>query len=308
MIAVQSSDSNMIAIDEANPQIPILDIKSNVPFGIPKLDASGKMLLNQLPTSSQQLLGYFDASGGQNPSEAYPAEVFVSGDTYIVSVEGTITVYSPVTLTPSATLVTVGGLLQYVTGSVTNPTGWYFVAAVATTQASQVGFTPAGSIGATNVQDAIVELDGDVITNSNDIFDLQGDYNSLVAADAGLQSQITDNADAIAGLSSPAASAVTFVPFGTIVATNVQNALQELDGDKVAVAAPVMSGTLNMGAGAKTNYGGTTGVLQVGGVDALEINQTAKTINARTVAFNGYLMAGNGPAFHYWLVTATNSI
>ena len=162
-----------------------------------------------------------------------------------MSVEGAITVYSPVTLTPSSTLVTVGGLLQYVTGSVTNPTGWYFVAAVATTQASQVGFTPAGSIGATNVQDAIVELDGDVITNSNDIFTLQGDYNSLVAADAGLQSQITDNADAIAGLSSPAAADVTFVPFGTIVATNVQNALQELDGDKLAIAGGTMTGILS---------------------------------------------------------------
>ena len=224
---------------------PTLNIHSNVPFGIPKLDASGKLSLNQLPTSSQQLLGYFDASGGQNPSEVYPSEVFVSGDTYIVSVEGTITVYSPVTLTPSATLVTVGGLLQYITGSVTNPTGWYFVAAVATTQASQVGFAPAGSIGATNVQDAIVELDGDVITNSNDIFTLQGDYNSLVAADAGLQSQITDNADAIAGLGSPAAADVTFVPSGTIVATNVQNALQELDGDKLAIAGGTMTGILS---------------------------------------------------------------
>ena len=121
---------------------------------------------------------------------------------------------------------------------------------------------------------------------------LKSDKSYVDSADAGLQSQITDNADAIAGLSSPAASAVTFVPSGTIVATNVQNALQELDGDKVSVALPVMSGTLNMGAGAKTNYGGTTGVLQVGGEDALEINQTAKTI----AGINGYLMAGNGPA------------
>ena len=176
---IDTSDANMISVDNTLPNVPTLVIHSNVPFGIPKLDASGKLLLNQLPTSSQQLLGYFDASGGQNPSEVYPSEVFVSGDTYIVSVEGTITVYSPVTLTPSVTLVTVGGLLQYVSNSVTNPTGWYFVAAVATTQASQVGFTPAGSIGATNVQDAIVELDGDVTTNSNDIFTLQGDVANL---------------------------------------------------------------------------------------------------------------------------------
>jgi microcystin-dependent protein len=49
LVSLDSSDSNMIAIDNTNPAIPVLDIKSNVAFGIPKLDSNGEIEQAQLP-------------------------------------------------------------------------------------------------------------------------------------------------------------------------------------------------------------------------------------------------------------------
>jgi len=49
LVGVTSSDPNMIAIDNTDPTVPLLDIQSNVAEGIPKLDASGKVAVAQLP-------------------------------------------------------------------------------------------------------------------------------------------------------------------------------------------------------------------------------------------------------------------
>jgi len=49
LTGVTSSDANMIAIDNTDPAVPLLDIQSNVAEGIPKLDASGKVAVAQLP-------------------------------------------------------------------------------------------------------------------------------------------------------------------------------------------------------------------------------------------------------------------
>ena len=161
IVGVSSSDINMIDIGVSNPAIPELLIHSNVAFGTVKLDAGGKIPLNQMPTSSQQMLGFFDASSGQNPSDKYPTQTFNSGDTYIISVAGVLTVFNPVTLTQSAQPVNVGDLIQYITGSMTNPTGWYHIVPATATTAGQVQFIPGGSISATNVQAAIAELDNE---------------------------------------------------------------------------------------------------------------------------------------------------
>jgi microcystin-dependent protein len=122
MTGIDTSDVDMIAIDNTNPVVPILNINSNAAFGIPKLDASGKISLDQMPTTGTQFLGYFDASPGLLPSGT-----FVSGQFFVISVGGTLTVFDPVTLTSSSTVVAVGSQLQYVSGSVTNPEGWYYV-------------------------------------------------------------------------------------------------------------------------------------------------------------------------------------
>ena len=166
---ITTSDAQMISVDNTNLVAPELVIHSNVAFGTVKLDASGQIPLGLLPSASQQLLGYWNASGGQTPSQASPSTNFASGDTFIISVTGTLTVYDPVTLTASPTMVAVGSLLQYIENSLTNPTGWYYVVASTTVVASQVGFTPAGTIAATNVQSALVEVDGDVVANAGAI-------------------------------------------------------------------------------------------------------------------------------------------
>jgi len=49
LTGVTSSDTNMIAIDNTDPAVPLLDIQANVAEGIPKLDASGKVAVAQLP-------------------------------------------------------------------------------------------------------------------------------------------------------------------------------------------------------------------------------------------------------------------
>jgi microcystin-dependent protein len=189
---IDSSDPQMISINSANPVVPIITIHSNVAFGTVKLDASGKVPLNQIPQGAQQLLGFFDASAGNNPSQAFPTTNFSAGDTYIVSVGGSIECFDPVTLVSALRPVAVGSLLQWIEDSLTNPTGWYTVAQSSTIAASSVVFAPAGAITATNVQDAIVQVQGNIPTT---------------------------------------AAQIAYVPGGTIVQTNVQLAIDELDAD-----------------------------------------------------------------------------
>lgn len=211
---IVSSDDNIISINNTNPVVPELVIHANVAFGLPQLDASGKISLAQMPFTSSNLLGFFDASSGQNPSQANPSVTYLNGDEYIVSVAGTITVFDPVTLTPAPTLVSVGSTLLYITGSVSSPTGWYSVAAPSSVQASAVGFIPEGTISATNVQAAIAELDGETQTA------LAGKAPSSAATAAG----------------------TSFSPSGGVSAATVQLAIQELDAEKAPLDSPALTG------------------------------------------------------------------
>jgi microcystin-dependent protein len=185
VVAITSSDSNMISIVETNPAIPQLLIHSNVAFGIPKLDASGKILLAQLPQGSTVLLGYFDASSGANPSQAFPTTDYSNGEAYIVSVGGTILVRDPATSVESQTLVAVGGTLLYLEGQ-SQPDGWYYSIPVAASSASNISFLPEGTIVATNVQGAIAELDSEtqaqIATLSGEITTLQTDKQDAATA------------------------------------------------------------------------------------------------------------------------------
>lgn len=192
LTGVETSDANMISVDNTNPVVPLLVIHPNVAYGTIKLDASGKIPLAQMPVSAVNFLGYFDASSGQNPSEKYPTQDFRAGDTYVISVDGFITVYDPVTLVSSQITVTAGNTLQYVENSLTNPTGWYYVVQSSTVAASGVIFAPTAPLTSTNVQDAIEEVQGNIPVN---------------------------------------ASEVPFVPAGSIAATNTQAAIAELDSE-----------------------------------------------------------------------------
>jgi microcystin-dependent protein len=211
MTGITTSDDNMISVDETNPVVPELVIHSNVAFGTVKLDASGKVPLSQMSVSSSSFLGYFNASSG-----ALPVGTFNSGDYYAVSVQGTLTVYDPVTLVASPTLVVVGSQLHYVSGSVTNPTGWYMLTVSGATLASDVQFIPGGTISGTNVQLAISELDSETQTA------LAGKAPSAASTGAG----------------------TSFPPSGGISASNVTAAIQELDTETVKLSGGTMTGGL----------------------------------------------------------------
>jgi len=186
IVSISSTDPNMISVDETNPATPVLAIHSNVAFGTVKLDANNKVPLALLPAGNQTLLGYWDASGGQTPSEADPLAVFHSGDTFILSVGGTLDVYNPVTLVSSPTTVTEGSFLIYIADSLSDPTGWYYQVAATTTTAAQVQYANGGTtLLATNVQDAITELN----TNAQSAATVP----YVDAQDAILEQQITNN-------------------------------------------------------------------------------------------------------------------
>jgi microcystin-dependent protein len=248
---IDSSDPNMISIDSSNPVIPVLDIQSNLPFGIPKLDLNGQISISQLPAGVQTFLGTFDCSGGQNPSEKYPTTTFVNGNTYLVAVGGTITVYNPATNVAAPTVIDLGWNLVWVSNA-NQPIGWYFIEAAVVTAAtaSSVAFVPSGTIAATNVQAAIQELDSETQTALGTKAAL-GDAIPTMngTADPGLATAAsrTDHVHPIdtsrAPTSAGTAVGTSFTPAGTIAATNVQSAIAELDSEKAPTSAATATGT-----------------------------------------------------------------
>lgn len=158
--SIDTSDAAMISVDNTSPVAPELVIHSNVAFGTVKLDASGKVPQSLVNISTFQYIGPWDASGGQNPSQALPSEVFANGDLYQISVGGTIQLHDA-SGTLLSTPVVSTDQITFVTGSTVGlPDGWYFqpTTAIIGVTAGAVSFIPTGSIGSTNVQNAIVEV------------------------------------------------------------------------------------------------------------------------------------------------------
>ena len=101
-------------------------------------------------------------------------------------------------------------------------------------------FTPAGTISATNVQDALVEVAQEATaggTAAGTSFVPTGTISATNVQDA----LVEVAAEAAA---SGVASGTGFTPSGNISATNVQAAIQELDSEKVAKAGDTMTGAL----------------------------------------------------------------
>lgn len=241
---ISSSDVNMIAIDNTNPLVPELDIKSNVPFGIPKLDTNAKVALSQLPAGVQSFLGTYDASTNLNPTEAFPSNVYVDGNTYLISTQGTINVFNPNTNVSASTLVELGWNLVYIS-NLSQPVGWYFIEAAVVTAAiaSQVAFTPSGTIDAIEVQAAIEELDNEtqvaLATKAelgSALPGMDGTANAGLATDASRTDHIHPTDTTRAPASAATAAGTSYVPQGGIGATDVQGALTELDTEKATVA------------------------------------------------------------------------
>lgn len=236
--------------------------------------------VNERVTDTERFLGFFDASSGDLPPVAFPAAVFLPGDNYEISVAGTLDVVDPVTLLSAPTVVNVGDFIRWVSGSPTNPDGWYHTVPLSTIIASNVGFTPTTNISATNVQAAIEELETEAVllidliaanvgyTPSGDLVavNVQAALDELEAEKAvaaaetasgtsfaptgsvlstDVQNAIEELAVMIGGGGGGGyASSITNVPSGNISSTNVQAALNELDSEKVAKAGDTMTGDL----------------------------------------------------------------
>jgi len=87
---VYAVDTELATKAYADTFIPL--IQKAVANGVATLDANGHVPVEQMPTQALIFKGYWDASTG-----SFPAAGTVSGDFYIVSVEGTIgsTIYRP---------------------------------------------------------------------------------------------------------------------------------------------------------------------------------------------------------------------
>ena len=139
-------------------------------------------------------VGGYDAATNTPDLDVSPSGVLL-GDMYIVTAAGTFFT-TAVVIGDALIANTVGATLEYHWDIV----GQYVFAA------SEVPNTPAGTISATNVQDAINELDGDITAHVSDTSDAHD------------------------------ASAISNIPAGTVAATTVQAAIDELDTEKSLIA------------------------------------------------------------------------
>jgi microcystin-dependent protein len=208
IVSITSSDTNMIAIDETNPAIPVLDIKSNVAFGTVKLDSAGQIPVNLMPTTGVTYQGQLDASSGN-----LPIGTFVTGDFYNIAVGGTLSLMTSAG-GPVPKAVVTGDQIIY---DASIAAWWYNAAsAIASIAAAAVTFVPHGTIAATNAQAAIEELDSETQT--------------------ALSGKAPSSASTAVGTS--------FTPTGNVAATEVQTAIAELDAEKIAKSGDTLTGQL----------------------------------------------------------------
>jgi len=244
VISIDTSDANMIAINTANPAIPVLDIKSNIAFGTVKLDNTGKVPVNVMPTGGTTYRGQFSAASG-----ILPVGTFTTGDFWNISVGGTLSLKTSTGAAPASKVVVVGDQIIY---DQTFSAWWYNAAsAVASIAASAVTVVPTGTIAATNVQSALTELDSEKAptsagTATGTSFTPSGTIvatnvqTAIAELDSETQTALADKAPTSAGT----AIGTTFTPSGTIGATNVQAAIQELDTEKAPLSSSVPTGAV----------------------------------------------------------------
>lgn len=167
---VTSSDDQILAIVGTDPEVPLLELSTNVPFGTIKLDANGNVPLDQLPLTGLQPLGPFrgddecpkpgDDPGDctvpdyRNPSERFPGVTFASGQFYIITTAGNVNLIDPGTGLEVVTVVTEGDFILYAEGVGQPPVdGWFLVRRDTTIFAVSVVFDDTNTtIKGTNVQ------------------------------------------------------------------------------------------------------------------------------------------------------------
>lgn len=179
------------------------------------------------------------------------------------------------------------------------------VGATADQDAADVPYTPAGDIAATNVQDAIDELDNEKLsltggTLSGDL-DL-GSNNLVITGTVGGRDISVDGAKLdsieVGATADQDAADVPYTPTGGIAANNVQDALSELDTEKLSLSGGTMTDDLNMGSNAITNSSGvyagnvsitSDGLLADNGGNAPRISSSSTAnASAPTYSFDEY--------------------
>ena len=170
--SVVSSNPQVLTVDNSDPKNLILRPLVNQPFGSVQLNASGQVPPNMIPLSDINYQGPWDASSGQNPTQAFPAVTFTDGDMYMIDVAGVINLRDN-TGVEQPLMAAVGAEIIYVTGSPTLPLiGWYLNPAPTITgaTAAQISFIPYGTITAVDVQDALQQTDDSKAPKNNPTF------------------------------------------------------------------------------------------------------------------------------------------
>lgn len=243
----------------------IIDAQGHVTSGttlvaddIPNLPASkitsGTLSANLLGTNSvtgAKLANYatvkFGGAGSTAGVVTFPTADY-TGQQFFDSTNGDLYLYDGNTWQP---ITVISGDLVYA--------GTYNAATnqvkSVTTQGSAAGFTanaalPAAS--ATNVRYYVVVSDSGTGTSPAPAVAL-APPDMLVSN--GTTYDLVDVSNAIAGQT---AGNISFTPYGGIVATNVQTALQELDDEKLSGAGGVVSGSLLIGSAATFGFEGST--------------------------------------------------
>lgn len=178
--AIISTDSDIIQV--TNPTLAndiTLTIKANLPNGMAKLDPFGLVpIANLPPTGGLIIIGMWDASTGNNPTDTDPeGQPFSSGDTYLINTAGNIPLIDPVGGGYIGTDVVVGDMITYVLDHNQVIVGWNKGANVdsGTVAAVNVSFTQYQGITETNAQAATQGLEDRTVklNGGNEIFDTQ---------------------------------------------------------------------------------------------------------------------------------------
>jgi hypothetical protein len=152
---ISSGDPSAFTV--SNPTLAqdiVLSPRTNVPLGLVKLDASGK-----IPPALQQALGVtFKGTWGPPTNGSTPPGSGTQGDMYVFDANGNMTLLESINTTPHTVAVVINDYMVYSTVGVA---GWYYVhnAQQQNIPASAVSFAPAGTLVSSNVQAAITELD-----------------------------------------------------------------------------------------------------------------------------------------------------
>lgn len=182
LTSVSSSDTQVLLVDNTDPQQPILRPQTNVPFGMVKLDANGKVPNALMDPTGYNYQGTWDASSGLLPSSTGQLD----GSMYYIDIAGTLNLFHSDGVS-HPTVCSIGTRIVYVTESPTLPVpNWYYEPppTLSGATAAQVTFVPTGNISSTNVQDAIVEVNTDVVAIDGQVTTLTADVILLQAADA----------------------------------------------------------------------------------------------------------------------------